>query len=179
MSAHHNNRTLLIAFGANLGIAVSKFAAAMVTGSSAMLTEGVHSVVDSTNQLLLIWGRRQSKKPADKYHPLGYGRELYFWSFVVAVMVFGSDAGVMPHAMVGQQFRTMVEYGMTPLEAIQAATRNGAEALGRSDVGVIVAGRFGDLVAVTGDPTRDVTLLEHVDAVIKGGKLVKGAATSQ
>ncbi|MEO7365674.1 MAG: cation diffusion facilitator family transporter [Sphingomicrobium sp.] len=90
----HNNRTLLIAFGANLGIAVSKFIAAGVTGSSAMLTEGVHSVVDSTNQLLLIWGRRQSKKPADKYHPLGYGRELYFWSFVVAVLVFALGAGV-------------------------------------------------------------------------------------
>ena len=93
MSAH-NNRTLLIAFGANLGIAVSKFAAAAITGSSAMLTEGVHSVVDSTNQLLLMWGRRQSKKPADKYHPLGYGRELYFWSFVVAVLVFALGAGV-------------------------------------------------------------------------------------
>jgi cation diffusion facilitator family transporter len=90
----HNNRTLLIAFAANLGIAVSKFAAAAVTGSSAMLTEGVHSVVDSTNQLLLMWGRRQSRKPPDKYHPLGYGRELYFWSFVVAVLVFALGAGV-------------------------------------------------------------------------------------
>src|SRR3954462_13911846 len=66
----------------------------MVTGSSAMLTEGVHSVVDCTNQLLLMWGRRQAKKPADKYHPLGYGRELYFWSFVVAVLVFSLGAGV-------------------------------------------------------------------------------------
>jgi cation diffusion facilitator family transporter len=90
----HNNRTLLIAFGANLGIAVSKFAAAAVTGSSAMLTEGVHSVVDSFNQLLLIWGRRQARKPADEVHPFGYGRELYFWSFVVAVLVFALGAGV-------------------------------------------------------------------------------------
>ncbi|MFL6734145.1 MAG: cation diffusion facilitator family transporter [Sphingomicrobium sp.] len=93
MSAE-SNRTLLIAFAANLGIAVSKFAAAAVTGSSAMLTEGVHSVVDSANQLLLMWGRRQAKKPADALHPFGYGRELYFWSFVVAVMVFALGAGV-------------------------------------------------------------------------------------
>lgn len=89
-----NNRTLLIAFGANLGIAVSKFVAALITGSSAMLTEGIHSVVDSLNQLLLIWGRRQSKKPPDRLHPFGYGRELYFWSFVVAVLVFALGAGV-------------------------------------------------------------------------------------
>jgi cation diffusion facilitator family transporter len=93
MSAE-SNRTLLIAFGANLGIAVSKFAAAAFTGSSAMLTEGVHSVVDSANQLLLIWGRRQARKPADDRHPFGYGRELYFWSFVVAVLVFALGAGV-------------------------------------------------------------------------------------
>src|SRR5687768_8190569 len=74
-------------------------------------------------------------------------------------MVFGSDAGVMPHGQVGRQFRTMVQYGMTPLEAIQAATRNAADALGRADLGIIAPGRFGDLVAVDGDPLRDVTLL--------------------
>jgi cation diffusion facilitator family transporter len=90
----HNNRTLLIAFGANLGIAVSKFVAAGLTGSSAMLTEGIHSVVDSLNQLLLIWGRRQAAKPADARHPFGYGREIYFWSFIVAVLVFALGAGV-------------------------------------------------------------------------------------
>jgi len=90
-------------------------------------------------------------------------------------MVFGSDAGVMPHGQVGRQFATMVTYGMTPLQAIQAATRNAAQALGREkDVGAIAVGRFGDLVAVTGDPTRDVSLLAKVDAVVKGGALVKG-----
>ena len=88
-------------------------------------------------------------------------------------MVFASDAGVMPHGKVGRQFQTMVTYGMTPLQAIQAATRNAAQALGRErDVGAIAAGRFGDLVAVTGDPLLNVPLLEAPAAVVKGGKLV-------
>jgi len=89
-----STRTLVVALLANLGIAISKFVAAGITGSSAMLTEGVHSVVDCINQLLLMWGRHASKRPADKLHPFGYGRELYFWSFVVAVMVFALGAGV-------------------------------------------------------------------------------------
>jgi imidazolonepropionase-like amidohydrolase len=90
-------------------------------------------------------------------------------------MIFGTDAGVYPHGDNGKQFAKMVQWGMTPLQAIQAATLNASEALGRGDVGVIEPGRYGDLVAVRGDPLRDVTILEHVDAVVKGGRLVKGS----
>ncbi|MDG5489620.1 amidohydrolase family protein [Sphingomonas sp. BGYR3] len=89
-------------------------------------------------------------------------------------MVFGSDAGVMPHGTAGGQFRVMVQYGMTPMEAIQAATRNAAEALGREkDVGAIAVGRYADIVAVPGDPTKDVGLLAGPVTVVKGGVLVK------
>ncbi|MGE5562690.1 MAG: amidohydrolase family protein [Bacillota bacterium] len=94
-------------------------------------------------------------------------------------MIFGTDAGVYPHGDNGKQFAKMVEWGMTPLQAIQAATLNASEALGRNDVGVIQPGRYGDLVAVRGDPLHDVRLLEHVDAVVKGGELVKGPGASQ
>ncbi|WP_281063761.1 amidohydrolase family protein [Sphingomonas sp. LaA6.9] len=89
-------------------------------------------------------------------------------------MVFGSDAGVMPHSTAGGQFRYMVEYGMTPMEAIQAATRNAAQALGREkDVGAIAVGRYADIIAVDGDPLANVRQLEQVATVIKGGEVVK------
>ncbi len=89
-------------------------------------------------------------------------------------MVFGSDAVVMPHEDVGGQFRVMVEYGMTPLEAIQAATINAAEALGQEgEVGVIKPGAWADLIAVDGDPFADVGELADVDFVMKGGEVFK------
>ena len=90
-----------------------------------------------------------------------------------AKMVYGTDAGIFPHGMNAGQFKVMVRYGMTPVEAIRSATLNAAEALDRKDVGVIEAGRWADLVAVPGDPTQNVALLESVPFVMKGGDVVK------
>ena len=87
-------------------------------------------------------------------------------------MLFGTDAGVYPHGDNARQFAKMVEWGMTPLQAIQAATSSAAQALGRDDVGRIAPGAWGDILAVKGDPTRDVTVLLTPAAVIKGGKRV-------
>lgn len=90
-------------------------------------------------------------------------------------MAYGTDAGVYPHGDNAKQFAVMVRYGATPLQAIQIATINSADALGWKDkVGVIKPGAFGDLVGVMGDPTKDVTLLEHPTFVMKGGVTYKG-----
>jgi imidazolonepropionase-like amidohydrolase len=89
-------------------------------------------------------------------------------------MIFGTDAGVYPNGDNARQFATMVQWGMTPMQAIQAATVTAAEALGRSkDVGAIEVGRFGDLIAVAGDPLADVRLLQSVSFVMKGGEVFK------
>ncbi|WP_395118446.1 cation diffusion facilitator family transporter [Rhodanobacter sp. FW102-FHT14D06] len=92
--AFASHKVVYVALGGNLMIVIAKFVAAGLSGSSAMLSEGVHSLVDTVNEVLLLYGLHRAGKPPDRSHPFGYGRELYFWSFIVALLVLAAGAGV-------------------------------------------------------------------------------------
>jgi len=89
-----NNKSIYTALAANVLIAVTKFIAGAYSNSSSMVSEGIHSLVDTVDQLLLLYGLNRSKKPADATRPFGYGKELYFWSFIVSILIFGLGGGL-------------------------------------------------------------------------------------
>ena len=93
MSAE-TTRSVIAAIVGNILVAVTKFIAAAISGSSAMLSEAIHSLVDTGNGALMYYGMRRSRKPADEHHPLGYGHELYFWTLVVGILIFGLGGGM-------------------------------------------------------------------------------------
>ena len=147
MAAEGSTKVVLIALACNFGIAVSKFAAAAYTGSSAMLSEAIHSLVDTSNQALLFHGIKRSARPPDARHPFGYAKELYFWSFVVAILLFSLGSGVSiyegiekllhPHPISNPEVNYMVLGFALALESVSTwqalkafnATRNGERAL--------------------------------------------------
>ena len=94
MASASSKKVIIAALAGNFLIALTKFIAFFMTKSSAMLSEGVHSIVDTSNQVLLLYGLRRAKRPADERFPFGYGKEVYFWCFVVAIMIFAVGAAV-------------------------------------------------------------------------------------
>lgn len=94
MSSSNSKNAIMAALVGNALVATTKFIAGFFTGSSAMFAEGIHSVVDTGNQVLLLHGIKQAKRPADENFPFGHGKEIYFWSFIVAILIFSVGAGV-------------------------------------------------------------------------------------
>lgn len=121
-------KAVYAALAGNLAIAVTKFFAALITGSSAMLSESVHSLVDTGNQALLLYGMKRATLPADERFPFGHGKEIYFWSFVVALLVFAAGAGVSCYEGIqhlrhpAEMTRPVVNYVVLGIAALFEAT---------------------------------------------------------
>lgn len=184
MASQSASRTpVYAALAGNLLIAVTKFAAAAFTGSSAMLSEGVHSVVDTGNELLLLYGMRRARQPADLERPLGYGRELYFWSFIVALLIFAVGAGVsiyegITHILAPEPIRDFtVSYIVLGLSAVfegaswLVALREFRPHIGSR--GLLAA------VRTSKDPTTFTVLFEDSAALIGLAIAFVGILTSQ
>ena len=170
MAAHGSKKVIYAALAGNGLIAITKFIAAALTGSSAMLSEAIHSVVDTGNQGLLLYGIRRSRRPPDAAHPFGYGSEIYFWSFVVAILIFGLGAGISfyegvqkllhPHPITSPYINYIVL-------AIAMVFEAGAWLVAYREFGK-VRGNFGLFEAVqrSKDPTVFTVLFEDTAAML-------------
>lgn len=171
----NSSRTIIyVALAGNLLVAATKFVAAAWTGSSAMLSEGIHSVVDTGNEILLLYGMRRSAGGPDRDHPLGHGREIYFWSFVVALLVFTLGAGVsiyegVTHILQPQAIEDVhVNYAVLALSALFEGSSWGFTLRkfkqGRPGIGLLRAVRHSK------DPPSFIVLLE--DSAALAGLLI-------
>src|SRR5579883_1348966 len=98
-------KAIYAALAGNVGVAITKLIAAAITGSSAMFSEGLHSVVDTGNELLLLLGRKRSRLPPDEDHPFGHGQELYFWALIVSLLIFTAGGAVSVYEGILRLFR--------------------------------------------------------------------------
>jgi Cation efflux family len=159
MAADGTTRVVVAALGANALIAVSKFVAASITGSAAMLSEALHSVADTANQGLLLFGMRRARQPADARHPFGYSKELYFWSFVVAKHDFVISS---PHPLLAvprtAQCGCAHDRG-EPRSASSTASRALLDQAASHGISPRRAYRSGQLLG--GSPANKQTLSEH------------------
>jgi len=152
-------------------------------GIAAMRQHGTYLVADIYNDDFIIGEGKQygfTDEMLEKERMVGNQQREGFRKAAQAgvKIAFGTDAGVYPHGRNAKQFSTMVRFGLTPMQAIQSATVNAADLLGWADrVGAIEPGKLADLIAVEGDPTSDVSVLEHVQFVMKGGQIVKNQLT--
>lgn len=178
--ASSRKAVIYAALAGNALIAVMKFIAAFFTGSSAMFSEGIHSFVDTGNQVLLLYGLKQSKKPPDEQFPFGHGKEIYFWSFVVAIMIFAVGAGISIYEGIHRLTdprpleNIMISYVVLSLAIL---FEGGAWLFALKEFGK-VKGKMGYLEAVQRgkDPSMFVVLFEDSAAML--GLLVALAATA-
>ncbi len=162
--------SIYVSIACDFGIAAAKFIAAAFTGSSAMASEGIHSVVDSLNGLVLLWGMRASKKAPDAEHPFGYGQELYFWTFIVAVLIFSIGGGMsiyegIGHLKGGEESKEGVwNYAVLAFAAVfEAVTVVTAFREFRRAEG---HGSFWSSMRKSKDPTVFTVLLENLAALV-------------
>jgi cation diffusion facilitator family transporter len=170
MAHGESRKVILAALVGNTLIAATKFAAAAVTGSSAMLSEGIHSLVDTGNQVLLLVGLARSRRAADTEHPFGYGKALYFWSFVVAIMIFAVGGGVSVYEGIRHLMHPQPMHNPALNYAVLGASLvfEGAAWLFAFKAFRRAKGRLGLLAAVrrSKDPATFVVLFEDTAAML-------------